>query len=459
MPAAGPRADLSTDLVLARHGESRHVPCYHPSRMSSTTSIDQQVKAARLPFAAMTGCYSAGVFNDNFFKQSSMLIAVGLGLTHLQGWLAASFILPYLLLAAPAGWLADRFSKRHVVVGAKSLELVAMLLGAAGIYWLSWPLVLAMAFVMGLQSCIFSPAMNGSIPELYPESHVTGANSVLKATMIAAVLAGIALAGVVLESGGAAVGNLIQVEPELGRRVAVAVGIVLVAVVGLVASFGTPERPAADPRARLPWAGPVDTLREIGQMGQDRALLVAALLGTFVWSVGSLQAMLINPLGSLQFGFGETRTAGLLAVEMVGVAVGGGLAGVLARGPRWQRLLVPTLVVMALLLTALVALPFLPPSWRYGVAAALLGAGGVAGGLVLIPCEAFVQVRPSEDRRGAVLGAYGFLFGGGVLASALLANLLNWLVEPTWGFAITGGLTLVLALVVAAVLPRQTEEG
>lgn len=424
--------------------------------MNATDDLEQ-LRAARLPFAAMTGCYCAGVFNDNFFKQASMLIAVGLGLTQLQGYVAVVFIAPYLLLAAPAGWLADRYAKRHVVIGAKGVELVAMLLGAAGIVLLSWPLVLAMAFVMGLQSCIFSPAMNGSIPELYPAGHVTWANSILKATMIAAVLAGIALAGVTLESGGALVAALVALDLEVAPRVAVALLIVVVGVAGFAASLGTPLRPAADPRAPFPWSGPVDTLRELGRLGQDRLLLVAALIGTFVWAVGSLQAMLINPLGAQQFGFGETATAGLLAVEMVGVGVGGALAGGVAKGTRWRRLLVPMLGVMAVLLTGLAALPFLAAGLRYWVAAVLLTVSGAAGGVILVPCEAFVQVRPSEERRGAVLGAYGFMFGVGVCASGLFANLLNWCLAPTWGFAVTGGLTLVLAVIVAALLPREEE--
>ena len=32
---------------------------------------------------------------------------------------SACFLLPYLLLAAPAGYLADRFSKRSVIVCAR----------------------------------------------------------------------------------------------------------------------------------------------------------------------------------------------------------------------------------------------------------------------------------------------------------------------------------------------------
>ena len=411
-----------------------------------------------LKFGAMTSAYCLGVFNDSFFKQACMLIAVGLGFAALQGVIMFVFILPYLVAAAPAGWCADRFSKRRVVIATKALELLAMLFGALGIVLVSWPLVLAMAFTMGLQSCLFSPAMNGSVPELYSSAQVTVANSVLKAAMIAAVLLGTALAGVALESGGALVRPYLGGSLEVASRFVIAAVVVTVALLGLVASLATPARPAAAPTAPFPWAGPAETIRELQSLTRDQLLFVAALLGTFVWSIGALQAMLINPLGKVEFGWGDTATSGLLAVEMIGVAVGGGLAGAFVRGESWKRLLVPCLVAMAGLLGSLAGLWLLPDGVRYSVALALLFGSGVVGGLVLIPCEAFVQVRPRAEHRGAVLGAYGFLFGVGVASASLIAIVLNGLFPPTIGFGITGIFTLGLALLVGRALRRGAKQ-
>ncbi len=36
------------------------------------------------------------------------------------------FVLPYLFLAAPAGYLADRFSKRRILVGCQFAQIVLM---------------------------------------------------------------------------------------------------------------------------------------------------------------------------------------------------------------------------------------------------------------------------------------------------------------------------------------------
>src|SRR5262249_17011386 len=40
-------------------------------------------------------------------------------------------VLPYLLLAAPAGYLADRFSKRNVIIGCKFAEVIMMIAAVA----------------------------------------------------------------------------------------------------------------------------------------------------------------------------------------------------------------------------------------------------------------------------------------------------------------------------------------
>ena len=67
-------------------------------------------------FLSMATTYSLGVFNDNFFKQAALLLAIGAGLTHLQGTATIVFALPFILCSAYAGWLADRYPKKNIVI-------------------------------------------------------------------------------------------------------------------------------------------------------------------------------------------------------------------------------------------------------------------------------------------------------------------------------------------------------
>ena len=74
--------------------------------------------------------------NDNVFRW----LVIGIGKDYypdnVSGVLTAGsacFLLPYLLLAAPAGYLADRFSKRSVIVACKVAEVVIMVMGIGAI--------------------------------------------------------------------------------------------------------------------------------------------------------------------------------------------------------------------------------------------------------------------------------------------------------------------------------------
>src|SRR5262245_19389433 len=75
--------------------------------------------------------------NDNIFRW----LVIGLGKQHVaesqhNSILTAGtvcLVLPYLVLAAPAGYLADRYPKRSVILGCKLAEIVIMLIGVVAI--------------------------------------------------------------------------------------------------------------------------------------------------------------------------------------------------------------------------------------------------------------------------------------------------------------------------------------
>ena len=83
------------------------------------SSLKERIRKGRSKFAAMAGTYFVGVFNDNFFKQTALLLAIATGKESMQGYATIIFTLPFIVFAAQAGWCADRFSKRSVVIAAK----------------------------------------------------------------------------------------------------------------------------------------------------------------------------------------------------------------------------------------------------------------------------------------------------------------------------------------------------
>lgn len=413
---------------------------------TSPLDSDDAIRRGRGKFLAMAAAYSLGVFNDNFFKQAASLLAIAAGLPKLQGFAGAVFTLPFLLLAAPAGWLADRYPKRRIVIGAKCLEVAAMSVGAVGILTAHWSLIVTMVGMMGVHSTIFSPALNGSIPELYAPRHVIKANSILKMTTTAAILVGIIFAGLALGCQ----------QPLWGvpaGRVIVAAAVMVTAALGLAVSFLVPNRPAASPNAPFPAAGPVDTVRVLAALRRSDPLLSHMVwVDAYVWFAAALQVFLINRLGmgADQLNLGETATSYLVVAELAGVAVGGLACGRLA-GRQWFGVLAPAALALGAALALLASLPLLRIAGlshdpQTAAAFVLLAAAGVAGGVMLVPLESFVQTRPAADHKGQMIAAANFAAFLGILCAGIAFVGLDAIVSPAGGFGLLGAATAAVGV-------------
>ena len=138
-----------------------------------------------------------GAANDNIFRW--LVIGVGKQMVepgNIGKVLAigtAAFVLPYLLLAAPAGYFADRFSKRKVIVACKVAEIVIMSLGVAAIWYGSLGMLFVVVALMGSQSALFGPSKLGSIPELLPASKISMANGLIGLTTVGSTAIGMAV--------------------------------------------------------------------------------------------------------------------------------------------------------------------------------------------------------------------------------------------------------------------------
>ena len=137
------------------------------------------------------------------------------------------------------------------------------------------------------------------------------------------------------------------------------------------------------------------------------------------------------------------------------LSVGGLLAGRLAKGQQWHRVLAPAAVGLAAAMLLISAAVYLPSPVRLPALLVLLATAGAFGGLFMIPCESFIQVRPPAERKGAVIAAANFVVFSGILLAGPLANFLNDAVLPSNSFAIMGVGSAGVAAVLPRLLPRR----
>jgi acyl-[acyl-carrier-protein]-phospholipid O-acyltransferase/long-chain-fatty-acid--[acyl-carrier-protein] ligase len=384
-----------------------------------------------------------GAFSDNVVKNLVIFVALfGTSMTRLEKnscgeWIGALFALPFILFSMTGGFLADRFSKRSVMLGVKTFELFIMSLVFAGLWSWNKYLLLAGVFLMGTHSAIFGPSKYGSLPELLPEKKLSWGNGILELGTWMAVILGIVAAAAMSEQ-------------FRGRQWLSGVILVALAVIGFISCLGIAKIPAADPRRKFNANFPAEIWRQVRAMRGDRPLWLALAGNTYFSFLGMLLLLNLFFYGSETLGVTETQIGYLSAALALGIGLGSLAAGYLSGG-KIEYGLVPLGAFGLSICSAWLA----RPTVTFGQSFVLLALLGFAGGFFIVPITALLQHRPGRENKGRVQAtANWWSFVGVFLASGahwLLAQKLS--LSPRGIFLVGGVLTLLGAIYVLLLLP------
>jgi acyl-[acyl-carrier-protein]-phospholipid O-acyltransferase / long-chain-fatty-acid--[acyl-carrier-protein] ligase len=404
-----------------------------------------------------------GATNDNILRW--LVIGVGKELVQQKNIPAvlsvgsACLVLPYLLLAAPAGYLADRFSKRSVIVWCKVAEIVLMIIASMSIGY-TIPMFMLVALI-GCQAALFGPAKLGSIPEMLQAKKISSANGMLGLTTVVATVV------------GAAIGNWLVVVSGLHgqeRWWAHAIILVGVAIAGLISSLLIMPLRAANPLRAFPWDMVTQTVRDLKLLGHDRALLRVAMGIMFFWTLAMLAQLNIDQFAAEGNATRQTQVTALLGAIIVGVGLGSVLAGVWSGGKVELGILPLGAGGLALFSFLLYTVEgsLVDPAGEYTIsylaACLFLMMLGVSSGLFDVPLAAYMQERSPAEHRGSILAAGNFLTFGGML----IASLGFWLLRRPVGpdaialfssrkiFLLCGIFTVPVFVYIIVLIPQAT---
>src|SRR5436305_10387828 len=90
-------------------------------------------------------------FSDNAYKFFLISFVTAMGLSQSQRdsfvfEVGALFSIPFILFSMTGGYLADRFSKRSVIIGLKIAEILIMGLALAGLVLHNFPVMIVALF-------------------------------------------------------------------------------------------------------------------------------------------------------------------------------------------------------------------------------------------------------------------------------------------------------------------------
>ncbi|MFQ5587705.1 MAG: MFS transporter [Nitrospiria bacterium] len=392
-------------------------------------------------FSAFLCTQFLGAFNDNVFKIVISMLAIKNNAETSGVYISligAIFMVPFFFFSGYAGYAADRFNKRSILVWTKFVELVAMMLAyfsflAGRIEWM-----LAVLFLMALQTTFFSTAKYGILPEMLPDKDLSRANGLVEMSTFFAIILGTAAGGLMFSAW----------QGHLGTVGWVLVG---VALVGYAGSFKISPVTAAKRPVRFqlnPWA---EVGRGMKRLSQNRMLWSTVMGISYFAFLGAFLQMDFLLFGSEVMHLDEFSISLLGAFLAVGVGLGSLLAGRLS-GDKVELGLVP----LGSIGMGLFALKLAFSGDSFAKTAFVLVLLGTAGGLFSVPLYAMLQQRSGKTERGQLIGTSNFLMTVAILSASGFLWLFHdvFSLGPDTIIMILGLFTLAMTPYVMKVIPQ-----
>jgi MFS family permease len=389
-----------------------------------------------------------GAFNDSLFKQAVVLFVTYQLLKdptkefQFSSIAQGLFILPFFLLSALAGQLADDHDKSRLIRIIKLAEIGIMVLGGAGILLANIPLMLAAVFAMGVHSTFFGPIKYAILPQHLEKDEVLGGTGLVEAGTYIAILLGTILAGVLASRPGSA-----------------AIAVLIFAILGYLAGRQVPPAPPAADRLPITWHIVHASIELVSATLHIRRLFLAILAISFFWTIGAVLIIIFPPLVKNVLGADEQVASLFIAIFSVGIAIGSVAINRMLKSEVSARYAPPSVIAMGVFvvllhfvsltwsrtgpdLTTLGNFLFVPMAWP--MILCLLGVA-ITGGMFVVPLYAFLTTTVPKTETARTVAANNIVNSGAMVVGALVAFGLSML-----GIGPVGQLLLVAAMCVVA---------
>lgn len=393
-----------------------------------------------------------GAFNDNLFKNAMVLFVVYQVYNDEKSetWFSALatgvFILPFFLMSALSGQLADQRDKAVIIRWVKAAEIGIMVVGATGlaliwsgiaIHTLAIPLLLAALFAMGIHSTFFGPIKYAILPQHLHDDEVLGGTGLVEAGTYIAILAGTILAGIIP----------VQVA---------AVGIIVTALIGYVAGRKVPSAPSLLEKQPIDFHIIRSSITLVRGTMHIRRLFLAIMSISLFWAVGSILFIQFPPLVKNVLTADKPVASLFLAIFSIGIAIGSIAINRLLQGHVSAKYAPASVIGMGLCIVAfhivcdlwtpaangqmLSLTGFLAHPLAIPLSLCLLGVA-TFGGMFVVPLYAFLTTTVEKCEAARTVAANNIVNSGAMVVGSLCAI----------GLSIAG-VSVVMQLLLVAVL-------
>lgn len=339
---------------------------------------------------------------------------------------------PAVLLAGPAGLLADRYETRRVLL-VVSLAQAAVAVGLAFVSGTA--AILVLAALLGVGFALAQPAEFALVPAVAGEARLAVANGRVETARYVGFTVGPLVGGLLAATGGTRTAMLVNALTFLAVAAAAAI----------VRAPRSTRVEEADARAKRAWAG-------AAYLVQDRVLAVvmAVAFVSLLFMTASAAAEVFFAKDYLDIG--DVGYGALLTSWTLGMALG---ASLLPRRVASGMLAMAALVAIVIQGFGLAA----PTLWLVPVFAfALYFVGGLAHGTKNVLVRTLIHERVPESLHGRAYAAYNALRNGAELVALVGGGLLVAALGARWTLFLAGAIPMAAGAVAVTVSRKRLAE-
>lgn len=406
-------------------------------------------------FAPLFVTQFLGAFNDNLYKQAVVLFATYQIFNDAQAEQNFNAIatglamLPFFILSALSGQLADTLDKARIIRLVKTAEIFIMLLGAAGIFIaraghinIGLAIMLGSVLLLGVHSTFFGPIKYAILPQHLEDDEVLGGTGMVEAATYLSILTGTVVAG------------WIPVE-------AAAILTLVVAAIGWVTGRMVPPAPRMGPKLKVNFNPVTSSWRLVSATMHIPRLFLAICAISFFWTIGSVLIVIFPPLVKNVLTADERVASLTIAVFSVGVAIGSMIINQMLKGKVSAKYSPASVIAMGTVVVALAAQAWFwvpaAPGALYGfgdfiaqpqawLLLATLLAIAVTGGMFVVPLYAFLTTTVTKDQTARTVAANNIVNAGAMTIGAVTVTIISTMgVGPTALLLLVAGMCLISA--------------
>ncbi len=394
-------------------------------------------------FTALNLTQFLTALNDNLYKLLLIFLLISIRgpdeSSTILSLAGAVFVIPFLIFAAPAGIVADRFSKQRIIILTRLFEIAVVSLAIVAFAMESALFGYIVLFLMATLSTFFSPCKYGILPEIVKREKLSHYNGVVTATTYLAIIVGTFLASFLAD--------LTKKNYFLCAWVPLAI-----AITSFFCSLKIEKTAPQAPEKRASTRIFREIFKTFHRARKIRYLVAALIFGSYFLFVGSFVQLNIIPFSLQSLGQSEIMGGYLFLLTAIGIGLGSFFAGKLS-GKEIELAFVPlSAIAMGFVFIGLYSF-----DEHLLIVALLLALVGFLGGFYIVPTDAFIQAAsPGQDRGQNVATANFFSFIGVIFASGLLALFGNVLsLSAASGFLTIGIITIFVAAFLTLLLADQ----